>query len=150
MDFPAVTVCNQNRVHCGNLKKMIAATLSKTDHLTYLELEKGNYSGEGREVLAEIFSLLEDAGCKRDFDIYDETVLAGGSFGCICVELYRFCIILVSLSVWSILVQIDPCIAQYAIISSPSPFLYSRKRETICGNSKRADVFVQIHEHIVR
>ena len=154
MDFPAVTVCNQNRVHCGNLKKMIAATLSKTDNLNiakaYLDLEKGNYSGEGGEALAKIFSLLEDTGCKRDFDIYDETVLAGGSFSCIaCVELYRFCKILVSLSVWSIMVQIDPCIAQYAIISSRSP-LYSRRTETICGNSKRADVFEQIHEHIVR
>ena len=112
MDFPAVTVCNQNRVHCGNLKKMIAAKLSKMDHLSiaeaYLLLEKGNYSGEGREALAAIFSLLEDTGCKRDFDKYDETVLAGGSFGCIvCVELYRFCKILVSLSVWSIMVQIE-------------------------------------------
>ena len=121
MDFPAVTVCNQNRVHCGHLKQMIAAKLSKTDNLSiakaYLNLEKGNYSGEGREA----FSLLEDAGCKRDFDIYDETVLAGGSFGCIvCVELYRFCKILVSLSVQSILVQIDPCIAQYATISNIS------------------------------
>ena len=84
MDFPAVTVCNQNRVHCGHLKQMIAANLSETNHISiaeaYMLLEKGKSSEEDN--LAEMFSLLEDTGCRNDFDKYDETVLPEGSFGC--------------------------------------------------------------------
>ena len=88
MDFPAVTVCNQNRVHCGHLTQMIAAKKNLSIKEAYLLLEKGNYSGEDEETLAEIFS---DTGCKRDFDKYNDSVLPGGSFGCIvCVKLYLF------------------------------------------------------------
>ena len=94
MDFPAVTVCNQNRVHCGHLKQIIAANLSETNHISIEEanllLENEKYSGEDN--LTEIFSLLEDLGCRRNFDKYNETVLPGGTFGCIvCVKLYFFC-----------------------------------------------------------
>ena len=83
MDFPAVTVCNRNRVHCGHLKQMIAANLSETRNLSiaeaYFLLEKGEYSEEDN--FAEMFSLLEDTGCRNDFDKYNDTVLLEGSFG---------------------------------------------------------------------
>ena len=82
MDFPAVTVCNRNRVHCGHLKQMIAANLSETRNLSiaeaYLLLEKGEYSEEDN--FAEMFSLLEDTGCRNDFDKFNDTVLPEGSF----------------------------------------------------------------------
>ena len=90
---------------------MIAANLSETRNLSiaeaYLLLEKGEYSEEDN--FAEMFSLLEDTGCRNDFDKYNDTVLPEGSFGCIvCVELYLFCTKLVCLSVlWSIMVQIE-------------------------------------------
>ena len=111
MDFPAVTVCNQNRVHCGHLKQMIAANLSETRNLSiaeaYFLLEKGEYSEEDN--FAEMFSLLEDTGCRNDFDKFNDTVLPEGSFSCIvCVDLYLFCTNMVNISVvWSIMVQIE-------------------------------------------
>ena len=49
MDFPAVTVCNQNRVHCGRLKMFLAEKLAESHKLNFTEvyslLENGNYSG---------------------------------------------------------------------------------------------------------
>ena len=85
-----MTVCNQNRVHCGHLKQIIAANLSETNHISIEEanllFEKGEYSGEDN--MAEMFSLLDDMGCRGNFDKNDDTVLPGGSFGCIiCVKL---------------------------------------------------------------
>ena len=85
MDFPAVTVCNQNRVHCGHLKKMIAEKLVEGNHLNetaaYSLLEEGTQLGDEAEGIAKIYSLLEDTGCRTNLDKYDETEAPGGSSG---------------------------------------------------------------------
>ena len=90
MDFPAVTVCNQNRVHCGHLKTLIAQKLAEQNQLNFTEayslLEKENYSGAEADALAEYTPFLEDAGCRRNFDKYDETDAQGGSYGCAILQ----------------------------------------------------------------
>ena len=88
MDFPAVTVCNQNRVHCGNLKRLIAKNLAESNQLNFTEayslLEKGNYLGAGADELAEYSQFLEDAGCMTNFNRY--TDVDGGSYGCEIIQ----------------------------------------------------------------
>ena len=67
MDFPAVTVCNQNRVHCGHLKQLIAEEMVEAS----------------QKEMANMYSLLEEAGCKTNFSKYDEKKeTTGGSSGC--------------------------------------------------------------------
>ena len=83
MDFPAVTVCNQNRVHCGRLRTLIAEKLAESNQLNFTEayslLEK-----EEADAMSEYSLFLEDAGCGTSFDKYDET--EGGSYGCAIVQ----------------------------------------------------------------
>ena len=90
MDFPAVTVCNQNRVHCGRLKMLIAEKLAESSQLNFTEahsiLEKENYSGAEADALAEYTPFLEDAGCMINFNRYDEADLDGGSYGCEIIQ----------------------------------------------------------------
>ena len=75
MDFPAVTVCNQNRVHCGHLKQLIAEEMVKASHLNITEayslLEENGTAQLGEELdqeMAIIYSLLEDTGCRTKGD----------------------------------------------------------------------------------
>ena len=85
MDFPAVTVCNQNRVHCGRLKQLIAAEMVKASHLNITEafalLEEDGTAQLGEELdqeMAIIYSLLEDTGCRTNFSKYDENAETNG------------------------------------------------------------------------
>ena len=88
MDFPAVTVCNQNRVHCGHLKQWIVEQMmNKTSHHNISEaysLLEGGGELSGREAIAmaKAYSLLEFTGCRTNFDKYDETDVHGGTYGC--------------------------------------------------------------------
>ena len=87
MDFPAVTVCNQNRVHCERLRTGIAEKLAESKQLNFTEayylLEKGNYSGEEADAMAGYSWILENTGCRTNFVNYDETdVVHRGGYGC--------------------------------------------------------------------
>ena len=62
LDFPAITVCNQNRVHCGRLKTLMTEHLAKANHLNVTEVEA-------------LATILEDTGCRTN------TVLPGGFSG---------------------------------------------------------------------
>ena len=85
-----MTVCNQNRVHCGHLKQLIAEEMVKASHLNITEaynlLEEDGTAELGEELdeeMAIIYSLLEDTGCRTNFNKYDEnTDTNGKSSGC--------------------------------------------------------------------
>ena len=90
MDFPAVTVCNQNRVHCGNLKTLMAENLAESNQPNFTEayshLEKENYLGAEADAMAEYSQFLEDAGCMTNFKGYHEADVDGGSYGCEIIQ----------------------------------------------------------------
>ena len=75
-----MTVCNQNRVHCGRLRTLIAEKLAKSNQLNFTEayslLDK-----EEADAMSEYSLFLEDTGCRTNFDKYDETDVHGGSKG---------------------------------------------------------------------
>ena len=126
MDFPAVTVCNQNRVHCERLRTLIVEEFAKSNQLNFTEayslLEK-----EEADAMSEYSLFLQDAGCRTNFDRYDETGVHGGSYGWAIVQNLN----LIS-QVLSVCSSFSLCIQSYSRSTNQSINIYFRIVSQTC------------------